>query len=127
MRYLLDSNVLFWLRYDSRKIAREIQGILADADNDVFYSVITPWEFSIKQTKGKLQVTDDFFTNMPKLGFACLMVEEEHVSALRTLPLLHHDPFDRMLVAQAKTEEMTFVTADKKLADYPIKTLMVTL
>jgi PIN domain nuclease of toxin-antitoxin system len=122
-RYLLDSHILVWLRLEQKKVAG-IAEFLASEDNDIFYSVVNPWELSIKEAKGQLRVPEKFFESFSTLGFACLPVEEEHIAALRTLPPLHHDPFDRMLVAQAAAEKMTLITSDKRLAAYPIKTLI---
>lgn len=123
--YLLDSNTLYWWVTDAEKIPSNVRQLLQDSDHAVFYSVITPWELSIKNAKGKLPLPRQFFEKIPELGFDCLPVEEKHVQALRALPKLHGDPFDRMLVAQAKREKLTLITADKHLAKYPIKTLIV--
>ena len=123
-RYLLDSHIIIWLRLERKKI-ENIAKLLTTEDNDVFYSVVNPWELSIKEAKGQLKVPEGFFEGFPKLGFSCLCSEEEHIAALRPLPLLHNDPFDRMLVAQAMAEKMTLITSDRRLAAYPVKTLLV--
>ncbi|MBV8938317.1 MAG: type II toxin-antitoxin system VapC family toxin [Alphaproteobacteria bacterium] len=123
--YLLDSNVLLWFRQENEKLPKPALAMLKDPSVPVWYSVITPWELSIKQGKGKLALPEDFFETLPRLGFDCLPVKESHVYALRSLHRLHGDPFDRMLAAQAKTEKLTLVTGDKRLAAYPIKTLLI--
>lgn len=124
MSYLLDSHILYWLRTKPETLSEKIRSILEDVNIDVYYSVVTPWELSIKHAKGKLPLPKDFFKTLPTLGFACLPIEETHIDALRELPDLHGDPFDRMLVAQAKCEKLTFITTDKKMKAYPIKTLI---
>ncbi len=124
MRYLLDSHILHWFRFHSPRIPKQIYELLDDTDA-VYYSVITPWELSIKHLKGKLPLPDGFFDTLPTLGFDCIPIEESHIHALRSLPDLHSDPFDRMLVAQASAEKMTLITHDRNLAAYPIKTLLV--
>jgi len=123
--HLLDTNALLWWVTEPRRIPSAIRGILSDPAQDVFYSVIGPWELSIKHAKGKLPLPKNFFPTLPKLGFDCLPVTDAHVEALCALPKLHGDPFDRMLIAQAHTEKMTLITSDKRLAAYPIKTLLI--
>src|SRR5690606_30987744 len=116
MTYLIDSHALVWYRQGNAQISEEIQTLLSDPDQTVFYSVVTPWELYIKYAKGKLKLPESFFDTLPQSGFVALPVEEKHIAALRKLPNLHGDPFDRMLVAQTLVERMTLITADKKLA-----------
>ncbi len=125
MSYLLDSNALLWFRQENTRMPAPVLHMLQDPTKEVYYSVITPWELSIKQAKGKLSLPKHFFTSLPTLGFDCLPITEIHVETLRSLPTLHGDPFDRMLVAQAKTEHLTLITGDKQLAEYPVKTLVI--
>ena len=98
---------------------------IMDPENDVFYSVICPWELTIKDAKKKLHLPETFFSILANTGFDVLPITGKHVETLRNLPRLHGDPFDRMLVAQAVTEKMTLVTHDKKLASYPVKTIVI--
>lgn len=121
----MDSHLLLWLRLEKHRLPSSIIALLEDSSERVFYSVVTPWELSIKYMKGKINLPPHFFDSLSKLGFPCMAVEERHLGALRQLPPLHHDPFDRMLIAQAMTENMTLITADKHLTDYPLKTLLV--
>jgi PIN domain nuclease of toxin-antitoxin system len=123
--YLLDTNILYWLRLEAERLPRKVIEQLEDNNNLVSYSVIAPWELTIKQAKGKLHIPQEFYSGLETLGFDCLPVLEEHIMALRALPPHHHDPFDRMLVAQAVAEKMTLITSDKRLTAYPIKTLIV--
>lgn len=125
MSYLLDTNVVYRLRIEPEKLPPKIQTLLEDASEQILYSVITPWELSIKSATKKLSLPKDFFHSLPTIGFGFLSIEETHVDSLRKLPALHRDPFDRMLLAQAKAERLTLITADKKLADYPVKVLLV--
>jgi PIN domain nuclease of toxin-antitoxin system len=125
MRYLLDTHILLWAATLDKKLPSGVYEILQDADISVSYSVICPWEITIKEAKGKIKLPKNFFTKLPDLGFSCLAINEEHINMLRNIPQGHGDPFDRMLASQAKTENMTLITCDKAIAEYPIKTLLV--
>lgn len=124
MRYLLDTHILLWAAVLDKKLPKMALELMKRKDVKIFYSVICSWELAIKEAKRKLQLPSNFFTDLPNLGFECLNINEAHIRTLRNLPPIHSDPFDRMLVAQAKTENMTLVTADKNLAEYPIKLLV---
>jgi len=125
VKYLLDSHIVYWFRIGDERLSADIQQIIQDTGNPIYYSVVTPWELSIKVAKGKLALSDEFFTSLPNIGFDCVPINEVHVEIVRNLPKYHNDPFDRMLIAQAKAEQLTLITADKELAAYPIKTLLV--
>ena len=123
--YLIDTHILLWMRTGSDRLPLKIAALIEEESDRVHYSVLSPWELAIKEAKGKLRIPEAFFTTLPEFDLGCMNVKNEHVNALRSLPLLHHDPFDRMLVAQAKAERMTLITSDKRLAAYPIKTLLI--
>ncbi|MDR3517331.1 MAG: type II toxin-antitoxin system VapC family toxin [Azospirillaceae bacterium] len=118
MRLLLDTHVLLWTLAGSARIASARDMILS-ADTQVFASIASWWEISIKAAIGKLDADvaalrlaarDSGFQELPVLGL--------HVEALAGLPLVHRDPFDRMLVAQAVAEPMCLLTADAQLVAY---------
>lgn len=118
MRMLLDTNVFLWVLSGSDRISRVRDLILAD-ETEVFVSVASFWEIAIKHTIGKLALdvrearsaaTESGFHELPVLG--------AHTEALSTLPLLHRDPFDRLLVAQAIAEPMRLLTGDGSMAQY---------
>src|SRR5688500_8899546 len=94
--------------------------LLADQDNDLFVSRVSRWEIAIKAGLGKLQIPDDLDDQMHDLRIADLTLETSHIAAYRQLPLLHRDPFDRMLIAQAKVENLTIVTRDRRFAEYDV-------
>ncbi len=125
MRYLLDTHILLWAAVLDKKLPKPVYDILRNTDIDVSYSVICPWELAIKEAKGKISLPKNFFAELVNLGIACLGINEPHVQMLRHIPLNHGDPFDRMLAAQAKAENMTLITHDKQFSDYPIKLLLI--
>ena len=86
-------------------------------------SVVSAWEIEVKRALGKLTAPDDLERQLLEKRFAELELRFEHVRQLSTLPDLHRDPFDRMLVAQARAEDLTIVTADEQVRAYPVKSL----
>src|SRR3546814_702438 len=89
----------------------------------LFVSDISLWEVAIKASLGKLQTPDDLEAQLELLRIQPMPLQRSHIAAYRELPLLHRDPFDRMLVAQAKAENLILVTRDRQLADYDITVL----
>ena len=120
-RLLLDTHVwLWWQAGDSRLGARTRQ--LVQRASEVRFSVVSAWEIAIKCAIGKLTLPADanIAAELAHSGFLPLPVELAHAEDVRHLPLLHHDPFDRLLVSQARVEGLTLVTADAQLAAYGI-------
>ena len=123
MRLLLDSHILLRLDSEPSLVPAYQRDALADRANDVFVSAATAWELGIKQKKGKLILSKPVSAQRALFGFLELPVTIAHGEYAATLPLLHKDPFDRMLVAQAIVEQMILVTADARLAEFPVKLL----
>lgn len=123
-QYLLDTHVLLWLNSDLRRISRPIIAALDLADQ-VYYSAASAWELSIKQSLGKLHVEAAISQFVEQSTFLELPVTTQYAEAAARLPLHHRDPFDRMLVAQAMTEGLVLITADRRLSSYDLKTLSI--
>lgn len=122
--YLLDTHVLLWLNSDLERISRSVVAAIDLADQ-VYYSAASVWELSIKQSLGKLHLTKPVSDFADQSRFLELPVTTRYAEAAAKLPLHHRDPFDRMLVAQAMTEGLVLVTADRRLSSYDLKTLAV--
>lgn len=120
-RILLDTHVWLWWFAGDRKLGHEALALIKRAA-EVRFSAASAWEISIKRTLGKLVMRDelDIALELERDGFSELPVSVAHAAALQTLPSLHRDPFDRMLVAQAQIEGLTVVTADDTIAKYGI-------
>jgi PIN domain nuclease of toxin-antitoxin system len=118
MRLLLDTHVFLWWGEDTKKLTVQTRRRIQDAD-DVFVSAASAWEVSIKIAVGKLTMPMPFLDAVTESGFSTLPVDFAHAVAVRNLPLLHADPFDRMLVAQALVEGLHLVSRDPVLARYP--------
>jgi PIN domain nuclease of toxin-antitoxin system len=96
---------------------------VTDGANEVFASVASAWEIGVKQAAGKLRAPDDLLEVTAAAGIAWLPIVARHALAAGALPPHHRDPFDRMLVAQARVESLTLVTRDKRFADYGVEIL----
>jgi PIN domain nuclease of toxin-antitoxin system len=120
VRLLLDTHVVLWWSERSRRLREETRRRIAEAD-EVFVSAASAWEVSVKVALGKLEVPGPLMEVVASSGFVPLPITFAHAEAVRTLPRLHADPFDRMLVAQAVVEGLALVSRDRALASYPIQ------
>ena len=118
MKLLLDTHILLWVMQDAPQLARPARRLLNEAEA-VHVSSVSLWEIAIKSALGKLRVDqDELDAQLDKIGFTPLPVTWAHTRALRKLPPLHGDPFDRMLIAQALSEPLHLLTHDRALAPY---------
>jgi PIN domain nuclease of toxin-antitoxin system len=128
MRLLLDTHVVLWMFANDPRLSRGAWEAIASAE-EAYWSVATLWEIGIKQGRGRpdFRLEPGWEKSIPehlkKNDFQRLNIETRHCAEISSLPLHHKDPFDRMLIAQAKTEDLILITADSKIANYPIKTL----
>ncbi len=121
---LLDTHVVLWWLTDEATLAGEIK-VRLDDDPDVWVSSVTVWEVVIKESFGKLSGPVHLPDEIARSGFRELPISFVHAAAVGRLPLLHRDPFDRMLVAQARCEELTLVTRDPQIHRYEVDVLPV--
>jgi len=116
---LLDTHVLLWLLAGDARIDGS-RAAIEDARTPVLVSAVCVWEAAIKSALGKLRVPDDLPERLDEFAFARLPVTEAHAWAVRALPPVHHDPFDRLLAAQAICERATIVSADEIFDAYAV-------
>ena len=121
MRLLIDSHVLLWWRAGSLQLSAVARAAVADPANEVLISIAGLWELTLKQASGKLSFAPDLETMLADEGFLVLSITFAHLRELGSLPRLHRDPFDRMMIAQALSEEITIVTADRAFAPYGVR------
>jgi PIN domain nuclease of toxin-antitoxin system len=125
--YLLDTGIWLWSVGEPSRISRKARELMADSRNDVFLSAVTSWEVAIKAASRKLRLPEppDLYVprRMAAQGLRPLAVSHQHALAVFTLPAHHRDPFDRLLIAQAKVEEMTLISADRIFDRYPVQLL----
>lgn len=118
MRLLLDTHMLLWLMSDSPRLTRRARTLIVNAA-EVYVSSATVWEIAIKFRLGKLEEEPEKIVDqLDAAGLKELNVTYRHALATVRLPLLHGDPFDRLLIAQAITEPLHLLTADARLAAY---------
>lgn len=123
MRLLLDTNAFLWALDDTSRLSEATRSQLANEQNDLFVSMASLWEIGIKVGLGKLTPRLDWEVYLPRMGATLLPIQMEHAREVSRLPRLHRNPFDRMLVAQARVENLILVTGDKHLAEYDITVL----
>jgi PIN domain nuclease of toxin-antitoxin system len=116
VQYLLDTHVVLHLLSEPNKVPERVRRALEESE--AFVSAASLWEISIKVALGKLKVPPDFFERLEELEFDELAITGDHARAVMTLEPIHNDPFDRMLIAQARCEKLVLVTGDGLMAKY---------
>ncbi len=125
MNILLDTHILLWWLDDSPSLTEKSRVPISDGNNLIFISTAVIWEIKIKQGLGKLVVPSNFRQVVEQQPFELLSITAEHADAISDLPDIHRDPFDRMLIAQAKTEGFTILTRDPLFREYNIPLIQV--
>ena len=127
MKLLLDTHTFLWWVSDAAGLSATARAAIADPNNTCYVSVASAWEMAIKSNLCKLKLkkpVERFLTEqIKKNGFLLLNIDLHHVAKVENLPFHHRDPFDRLIVSQAKAERLTLVTADQALSAYDIRCL----
>jgi PIN domain nuclease of toxin-antitoxin system len=127
MRILLDTHIFLWFISGDLQLSIDIRDTICDPDNEVYLSAISVWEVIVKYQLGKLPLPEHPATYLPKQRIlhqiASLDLDENCVTQLAKLPLLHRDPFDRMLICQALQHNLTIATVDAAIRAYPVSVL----
>lgn len=120
MKLLLDTHAALWWLADDERLGDEVIRHLTDDTNQVLISAVVVWEVAIKRWLGKLEAPEDLAPTLLSAGAQPLPVTLEHAAAVEKLPWRHRDPFDRLLVAQALTEDAAIVSRDEPLSEYGV-------
>lgn len=128
MAYLLDTHVVIWLANEPEQLTFDVQHLLMQKHHRIYFSSVNIWEMAIKSNRYQ-----DFKVDIKKLyyclleyGYEELPVMAKHCFALTTLPRIHHDPFDRLLIAQAMSENLSLITHDSQILKYDtVKTVKI--
>lgn len=114
----INSNVLLWSILEPHKLSANIRNILEKNEYPPFISIISLWEIAIKANIGRLTLPADFFSEVCSSDVTILNITPPHIETYLKLPLIHRDPFDRMLIAQANIEKLTIATSDLEIKKY---------
>jgi PIN domain nuclease of toxin-antitoxin system len=120
VKLLLDTHTLIWMATDPGQLSEPAATAITDPTHDVYVSAVSGWEISIKRARGRLRFPDVNREMLRALRLTELPVTLRHTAGIAALPDHHRDPFDRMLVAQARTDDLTIVTRDPAIASYDV-------
>ena len=127
MKLLLDSNVLLWSIFDRKMLSSKVRRLIEDDAHEIFVSVASVWELSIKVAKGKLAMPGGsiryVMEQIRRTETTVLPLSNKHILRVETLPHHHGDPFDRMIVAQALEEDCTILSSDVAMAAYDARVI----
>ena len=123
---LLDTQVLLWVLTKPRRLSVAATDAIEAEENEVFVSMASPWEISIKTALGNLTPPNDLEHQLREKRFELLPIALRHTEAVGFLPHHHRDPFDRMLIAQAQVDGLTLVSSDREIRRYPVALLPAT-
>ncbi len=118
MRLLLDTHILLWWLANDHSLSSTAADLIRDPANMIFVSAVSHWEIWLKESLGKLRVPEVFERRLAAEAFESLPLTATQARQVARLPWHHRDPFDRMLVAQAKVEHLVLLTADSALSTY---------
>jgi PIN domain nuclease of toxin-antitoxin system len=125
MKLLLDTHLLLWWLTDDKALPPASRTLIADPEHTVFVSAVTHWEIWLKQSLGKLRLPLHFEERLAQEPFESLPLMASHTREVSELPWHHRDPFDRMLIAQARVARMQFLTADEQARAYGDPVMLV--
>ena len=124
MSYLLDTHTFLWFMDGAPQLPFSTRELIERAE-DIYISIASFWEMTIKNSRGKLSLPRSILETMifceEELGFSILAIRDIHLETLRALPWFHKDPFDRLIISQAISEDMTLVSVDAHVAEYPVR------
>jgi len=127
MNLLLDTCTFLWIISKDSQLSQKAEKLFSQANNDVYLSAVSLWEISVKYQLGKLPLPESPRSYIPKQrerhGIETLPLQEGDIMHLLSLPVLHKDPFDRMLICQAIQGNMSLLTPDPLIQNYPVKTV----
>lgn len=121
MKILLDTHILIWFLEDNKRLSSKLSELIVNPINLIYFSSVSLAEMALKASKNRLIYPDDILNICYEQGFEELALLSKHSLVLRDLPLIHNDPFDRLLVAQALSEDIFLMSADQIFIQYNIK------
>jgi len=125
MNYLLDTHTLIWFLNGDKKISKTVQSLIENTNNKKFVSIGSLWEMAIKISLKKMEfdgTIPEIIDLIEQNSFELIPISTAHIAELERLPIVHRDPFDRMLVVQAMVEDLVILTRDENIPQYNIRT-----
>ena len=127
MRYLLDTHAFLWFVLDDQRISAKAKLIIEDSKNKIYFSAASAWEIAIKTELARLKIKGDLdrfiIEQLSTNSFVPLSITISHSLYTKRLPLVHKDPFDRIIIAQSKLENLPLISKDKKIRKYKVTTV----
>lgn len=123
MNYLLDTHIVLWSLFAPKKLKKKVASLIESRDSILYVSIVSVIEISIKKSIGKLDIDDSYLDILKEENFNFLPIELEDAKLIQSLPLIHKDPFDRLLIAQAINRDFTIITKDAFFQAYDIRLL----
>jgi len=123
MTYLVDTQTLLWALEENPRLSQKAQSLMVDPANTLLVSIASLWEIAIKVNIGKLELARplrEIISKLPEADIAILPVESQHILEVEILALIHRDPFDRMIIAQAIAEKFEIISSDGVFVQYPV-------
>ncbi len=121
--YLTDTHVLLWWLMDDPSLSDYQREAIKNPDNEIYYSAVSIWEIAIKYKLNKIDLPKGFFDTVRNQALMELPISSIHAEETIRLPEIHKDPFDRLLIAQARLEKMTLITLDRQIRQYRVEVL----
>jgi PIN domain nuclease of toxin-antitoxin system len=127
VKVLIDTHAFLWWDVDDGRLSERARSVLRDGANDVLISAASVWEVAIKAAKGRLDLPGDLHAyvadRLRRYRWTALAIDERHAVRAAGLPMIHADPFDRMLVAQSQVEGIPLVSSDPAITRYDVETI----
>ena len=124
MRYLLDTHAFLWFVLDDQRISKKAKSIIEDSKNTIYFSAASAWEIAIKTELARLEIKGDFETfiieQLSINNFVPLSITISHSLYTKRLPQVHKNPFDRIMIAQSKLEDLPIISMDKEIRKYKV-------
>lgn len=127
MRVLIDTHAFIWWNTEDERLSDRARRVMEDEASEIFVSVGSIWEVATKVAKGRLEIPGDLETYVDERlaanRWVALSIDRRHVIRAASLPVIHRDPFDRILIAQAQLDDMPIVTTDAAITRYDVETI----
>ena len=126
MNYLIDTHILLWMMLEPNKLSEKVKSVLVNYSNTIYVSQVSLWEMAVKIKIGKLDIKmslTDIINKMNNHGILILPIKNNHIEETINLELHHRDPFDRLIIAQTRVENMTIISKDSNFSKYDVEIL----